>query len=240
MPSRARRSHRIPVHQFSHLGGFEIVQTRFSGLEREIRELIGSVLSPSKTKISREETRLGRALDAPKGLNELLKVEFRHSGWNAKRVNLTIEIPGLKPDAKPFKEIDFLKERVAADVRFGKYFSMQYDLQKFQYFYNIGEIEVGVEILPMNRLRKQMPSGVLRQFRNFLKGHCRITVKPFVLRGHLAGAIGESPRRVNQDRCKRRRKIFQDRFACGVQYDASRGCRLARDGYACHRVGHWR
>jgi restriction endonuclease BglII len=148
-----------PRAQF-HTGGLEIIHTRFSGLEIEIRELIGSVLSPTETKISREKTRLGRALYAPKELNKLLKAEFRRFGWNAKRVNLTIEIPGLRSDAKPFKEIDFVKERVAAEVQFGKYFSMQYDLQKFQYFYNIGEIDAGVEILPMNRLRKQMSSGV--------------------------------------------------------------------------------
>lgn len=53
-----------------------------------------------------------------------------------------------------------MKGRVAAEVQFGKYFSMQYDLQKFQYFYNIGQIDAGIEILPMNRLRKEMSSGV--------------------------------------------------------------------------------
>ncbi len=104
--------------------------------------------------------RLGCALYSPEKLKKLLKANFRHLGWNAKRVNLTIEIPGLKSDAKPFKEIDFVKERAAAEVQFGKYYSMQYDLQKFQYFYNIGEIDAGVEILPMNALRKQMSSGV--------------------------------------------------------------------------------
>lgn len=148
------------VHEFSHLGGLEIIHTRFSRLEMEVRELIGNVLSPRRTKISHEKTRLGRALYAPKELNRLLKVEFRRFGWSAKRVNLSVEIPGLTSDAKPFKEIDFVKGRVAAEVQFGKYFSMQYDLQKFQYFYNIGEIDAGIEILPMNRLRKQMSSGV--------------------------------------------------------------------------------
>ena len=62
------------------MGGLEIIHTRFSGLEREIRELIGSVLSPSRTKISREKTRLGRALYAPKEPNKLLKTEFRRFG----------------------------------------------------------------------------------------------------------------------------------------------------------------
>jgi len=120
----------------------------------------GVRLFPGKTKISREKTQLGRELYSPKELNALLKADFRRFGWHPKRVNLTIEIPGLKSDAKPFKEIDFVKGRVAAEVQFGKYFSMQYDLQKFQYFYNINEIDAGVEILPMSRLQKQMSSGV--------------------------------------------------------------------------------
>src|SRR5208337_4423799 len=115
---------------------------------------------PEKTKISGEKTRLGRELYSPKELNGLLKADSRRCRWNAKRVYLTIEIPGLKTDAKPFKGIDFVKGRVAAEAQFGKYFSMQYDLQKFQYFYNINEIHAGVEILPMSRLQKQMSSAV--------------------------------------------------------------------------------
>ncbi len=96
------------VHEFSHLGGLEIIHTRFSRLEMEVRELIGNVLSPRRTKISHEKTRLGRPLYAPKELNRLLKVGFRRFGWSAKRVNLSVEIPGLTSDARPFKEIDFV------------------------------------------------------------------------------------------------------------------------------------
>jgi len=37
---------------------------------------------------------------------------------------------------------------------------MFYDLAKFQYFYNQGDIEVGVEIVPSHFLYSQMSSGV--------------------------------------------------------------------------------
>ncbi len=37
---------------------------------------------------------------------------------------------------------------------------MFYDLAKFQYFYNQGKIEVGVEIVPSHFLYRQMSSGV--------------------------------------------------------------------------------
>lgn len=148
------------AHEFSHLAGLELIHTRFPGLETEIREIVRDTLSPGKTKVSKEKTRKGKKLYAPEELNELLKGRFRERGWERKRVYLTVEIPGLESDAKPYKEIDFVKERVAAEVQFGKYFSMHYDLQKFQYFYNIGEIDAGVEIVPMNKLKRQMSSGV--------------------------------------------------------------------------------
>jgi hypothetical protein len=83
--------------------------------------------APNKTKMSREKTRLGRELYCPKELNAL-KADFRRFDWNAKRLHLTIEITGLKTYAKPFKETDFVKGGVAAEVQFGKDFSMQYDL----------------------------------------------------------------------------------------------------------------
>jgi hypothetical protein len=148
------------IHEFSHLGGLELIHTRFRRLESEIRAAIATARSPGKTKISEEKGRKGKELYSPEEINDLLKVEFRNRGWERKRVYLKIDIPGLESDAKPFKEIDFVKGRVAAEVQFGKYFSMHYDLQKFQYFYNIGEIDAGVEILPMNTLKRQMSSGV--------------------------------------------------------------------------------
>ncbi len=148
------------VHDFSHLYGFELIHTRYPALEAEIRAIIGRVHSPGKTKVSREKTQKGRRLYAPKVLNSLLKDEFRRSGWERRRVNLKTEIPGLDEIVKGYKEIDFVKGRAAAEVQFGKYFSMQYDLQKFQFFYNNREIDVGVEILPMKSVHKQMSTGV--------------------------------------------------------------------------------
>ena len=60
-----------------------------------------------------------------------------------------------------YNQVDFVKERVAVEVQFGKYFSVQYDLHvKHTFFYGRGDMDVGVEIIPMHSLMSQMSSGV--------------------------------------------------------------------------------
>ena len=60
-----------------------------------------------------------------------------------------------------YNQVDFVKDRVAVEVQFGKYFSVQYDLHvKHTFFYGRGDIDVGVEIIPMHSLMAQMSSGV--------------------------------------------------------------------------------
>ena len=53
-----------------------------------------------------------------------------------------------------------MKDRVLAEVQLGKYFAMFYDMAKFQYFYNEGKAELGIEIVPCHRLHKEMSTGV--------------------------------------------------------------------------------
>ena len=60
-----------------------------------------------------------------------------------------------------YNQTDFLKERVAIEVQFGKYSFVAYDLfVKHLAFYVGDEIDVGVEILPVKSLQSQMSSGV--------------------------------------------------------------------------------
>lgn len=59
-----------------------------------------------------------------------------------------------------FKQIDFSKGRILVEVQLGKYFAMFYDMAKLQYFYNQNEADVGVEIVPVNALKRQLSSGV--------------------------------------------------------------------------------
>ncbi len=71
-----------------------------------------------------------------------------------------INAAGLKPIAS-YNQTDFVKERVAVEVQFGKYAFVAYDLfVKHMAFYVSDVIDVGVEILPMKELQAEMSSGI--------------------------------------------------------------------------------
>jgi hypothetical protein len=60
-----------------------------------------------------------------------------------------------------YNQTDFVKDRVAIEVQFGKYAFVAYDLfVKHLAFYVGDQIDVGIEILPMKSLQTQMSSGV--------------------------------------------------------------------------------
>ena len=60
-----------------------------------------------------------------------------------------------------YNQTDFVKDRVAIEVQFGKYSFVAYDLfVKHMAFYIGDKIDVGIEILPMKELTVQMSSGV--------------------------------------------------------------------------------
>ena len=62
---------------------------------------------------------------------------------------------------KSFNQVDFLKDRIAVEVQFGKYFSVAYDLHvKHTFFYIRDDIEVGIEIIPTHRMMMCMDTGV--------------------------------------------------------------------------------
>ena len=61
---------------------------------------------------------------------------------------------------KSYNQTDFVKNRVALEVQFGKYAFVAYDLfVKHLAFYIGDHIDVGIEILPMKTLQSQMSSG---------------------------------------------------------------------------------
>ena len=49
---------------------------------------------------------------------------------------------------RTYNQVDFVKERVAVEVQFGKYFAVQYDLHvKHTFFFERGDIDVGILML---------------------------------------------------------------------------------------------
>ncbi len=146
------------VFEYSHLGGLEILKERFATHNNEIDRVIGAV-TPKRTKVSEEKTKKGKLLYNPKTLNVDFQTEFRKFGWAELKDKFSIQISGSNITGA-YKQVDFVRDKVLCEVQLGKYAFMFYDLAKFQYFYNQGKAEVGVEIVPSHQLQRQMSSGV--------------------------------------------------------------------------------
>lgn len=59
-----------------------------------------------------------------------------------------------------YNQTDFVKDRIAVEVQFGKYSFVAYDLFVKHMAFYIGDlIDVGVEILAMKELQSDMSSG---------------------------------------------------------------------------------
>jgi len=149
------------VYEYSHLGGSEILQVRYPQLEKEIDSVIANITNVTKTKISKEKTNPGEALYNPVALNKSFEQSFNALGFNEVRDVYTITIPNHPTTiARSYKQVDFVKDRVFVEVQFGKYAFMFYDMAKFQYFFNEGKADVGIEIVPCHAMHAQMSTGV--------------------------------------------------------------------------------
>ena len=169
---------------YSYLNGLEFMLVRKPQLWQEIRGVIFSVDAQSAfSKVSREKDMAGRLLYSPSALNKLFQEQFNFFGWYEVRhdyfvnedLNTTraiihlqdkdeqrriIQEQGFIP-YRTYNQIDFVKDRAAVEVQFGKYFSVQYDLHvKHTFFYERGDIDVGIEIIPTHNMMSQMSSGV--------------------------------------------------------------------------------
>lgn len=169
---------------YSHLNGYKYLKVHKPYLWDEIVSTIKAVdAQKAFEKVSKEKSKIGKILYEPSKLNKLFKKEFEQRGWHETRIHYfvnedlqttrnTVNIKdkdeqrqailqnGFTP-YRTFNQVDFVKERVAVEVQFGKYFSVQYDLHvKHTFFYGRGDIDVGIEIIPMHSLMKQMSTGV--------------------------------------------------------------------------------
>lgn len=168
---------------YSHLNGLEFLIVHEAHLWDEIKKVISRVdAEKCKNKISREKTKKGKALYAPKQMNKLFKSELSSLGWKESRISYwvtkdaqlvrktlampaeeqkkIIEASGGKPYFS-YNQTDFVKNRVALEVQFGKYSFVAYDLfVKHLAFFVGDQIDVGIELLPMKSLSANMSSGV--------------------------------------------------------------------------------
>ncbi len=185
------------------------MHTHKPALWHEIESVISSVDADScKTKISQEKTMMGKLLYAPQAMNSAFSKEFQNLNWQSQKQPLwvtedesvtrsiirlteeeqkrTIEKNGLTPIFS-YNQTDYVKERIAVEVQFGKYAFVAHDLfVKHMAFYVGDIIDVGVEILPMKSLERNMSSGVPyyeRDLFNILRQGRGIPAVPLVLLG---------------------------------------------------------
>ncbi len=120
-------------------------------------------------------------LYAPKAINKLIAEQLKKRDWEYRRVDywvtrgeslirrtLTmprneqkkeIEAAGQEAIAS-YNQTDFMKDRVAVEVQFGKYSFVAYDMfVKHLAFYVGDSIDCGIEILPMKAMQREMSTG---------------------------------------------------------------------------------
>jgi hypothetical protein len=171
------------VETYSHLNGLEFLLVHKPNLWQEIQEVIASVdAQPCKTKVSKEKTMKGRILYSPICLNKAFAKLLIANDWRESRVKYwvtkseklirkTLTLPSDEQKREieeagevaifSYNQTDFVRDRVAVEVQFGKYSFVAYDLFVKHLAFYVGDyIDVGVEILPMKSLQAQMSSGV--------------------------------------------------------------------------------
>jgi hypothetical protein len=149
------------VYVHSHLGGEEILLVKHPEINDEINAAIEGVPNPGRGKISREKTKRGRELFSPTEIERLFRAGFEERGWTRVRDYYDIELPGYAHAVEgACRDLDYCKPPVFVEVQFGEQAFMFYDLAKFQYFRNQGQLQVVVEIVPCHLLQQQMSSGV--------------------------------------------------------------------------------
>ena len=198
----------IKAH-YSHLNGEEYLLVHRKQLWEEVQTVIKEVDAfACRTKVSKEKTMQGKLLFSPADMNRAFSEGLSRLEWSGRRNTFwvtddekilrgtyalpeneqrqAIEAAGLTP-IMSYNQTDFVKERVAVEVQFGKYAFVAHDLfVKHLSFYVSDIIDVGMEILPMKELEREMSSGVPyyeRDLLNVLRQGRGVPAVPLVLVG---------------------------------------------------------
>ena len=155
--------------RYSHLNGEEYLLVHRKQLWAEVQDVIAGVDAwACRTKVSRERTMKGRTLFSPPDMNQAFKDGLQARGWSERRKTFWVtaderllrRIHGLPEDEQKdaireaghepimsYNQTDFVKDRVAVEVQFGKYAFVAHDLfVKHLSFYVSDVIDVGIEI----------------------------------------------------------------------------------------------
>lgn len=197
------------IETYSHLNGLEFLLVHKPKLWDKIKKVIATVdAEKCKTKVSKEKNMKGRILYSPIDMNANFKKHLKVKGWHESRVSYWVtkseklirKTLSMSPDEQKkeiiaagelpiysYNQTDFVKDRVAIEVQFGKYSFVAYDLfVKHLAFYVGDHIDVGIEILPMKSLQSQMSSGVAYyegEFYNVVRQGRGVPAVPLILIG---------------------------------------------------------
>ena len=170
------------VRTYSHLNGLEYLLVHKREFWSEVEHVIANIdAAKCMTKVSKEARMQGQVKFSPKDLNREFQRQLGQRNWTESRVTYWVThdekviratLPMRAEDQKrtitesgetpimSYNQTDFVKERVAIEVQFGKYAFVAYDLfVKHLAFYVRDQIDVGIEILPMKAMQSQMSSG---------------------------------------------------------------------------------
>lgn len=168
---------------YSHLNGYEHMLVHHKDLWNEIVSAISSIDANGYTKISKAKPSFGKTLYDQKAINKKFEEVLFPLEWKSVRTPYYVtgdlstarEIAGIREkeeqkriiESKGFEaystnnQVDFVKDRVAVEVQFGKYFSVAYDLHvKHTFFFLRNDIDVGIEIIPTRAMCLKMDVGV--------------------------------------------------------------------------------
>ena len=171
------------VEFYSHLNGLEHIKIHKRGMWKEIERVVSTVdAAACRTKLSKEKTKVGQTLYSPIDMNRRFSELLIDIGWNESRTQYWVTsdhklirktmqmssheqrqeiIDAGKTPIYSYNQTDFVKDRIAIEVQFGKYAFVAYDLFVKHMAFFVGDvIDVGVEILPMKELQSEMSSGV--------------------------------------------------------------------------------
>lgn len=171
------------ANMYNHLNGQEFMLVHKKRLWEEISQAICSIDANDFVKHSKDKVKTGKPLYDQKCINKQFEKILYPCGWKSVTTPYYVtgdieterEIVGIRNKAeqkriietkgfdayKTNNQVDFVKERVAVEVQFGKYFSVAYDLHvKHTFFFLRNEIDVGIEIIPTKAMCLKMDTGV--------------------------------------------------------------------------------
>ncbi|PJA41218.1 restriction endonuclease [candidate division WWE3 bacterium CG_4_9_14_3_um_filter_34_6] len=155
---------------YSFAGGLDFIAENYPNALDEIEEAIAEINAEEcKTKTSKEKTMMGRLLYSPVELNKKFVEVLEPRGWThgikeycdyPKAFYVKGYVPSFDT-VRPFRDMDFIKNKLGCEVQFGKYSFMVYNVcAKMTIFRNLGHIIAGIEIVPVKELATQMSTGV--------------------------------------------------------------------------------